>query len=190
MSSKDGSVTQLIDAAKIGNEIAAQALWDRYYKRLTRLARKLMPEMDRQVFDEEDVALSAMDTLFQRLRTGQLPDLYGREELWRWLAVVTSRKALGRLRYEHRKKRKSERAPSGNVEQVVSTAPPPDLELMITEEFERLLDRLGDDTLRQVALWKMDGATNDDIAQWLGCARRTVARKLELIRGIWSIEDH
>jgi RNA polymerase sigma factor (sigma-70 family) len=190
MSSTDGSVTRLIGDAKVGDEIAEQALWDRYYKKLMRLARQMMPEVDRQVADEEDIALSAMETLFARLRAGQLPDLYNRDELWSWLAVVTSRKALGRLRYEHRKKRRGERVADGNVEQLLSSSPPPDLEVMITEEFERLLDRLGDDTLRRVALWKMDGATNDEIAKSLNCARRTVARKLELIRSIWSNEDH
>jgi DNA-binding CsgD family transcriptional regulator len=31
----------------------------------------------------------------------------------------------------------------------------------------------------------MEGYTNDEIAERLGCARRTVARRLELIRKIW-----
>jgi DNA-binding CsgD family transcriptional regulator len=32
----------------------------------------------------------------------------------------------------------------------------------------------------------MEGYTNDEIAAQLGCARRTVARRLELIRKTWE----
>ena len=42
--------------------------------------------------------------------------------------------------------------------------------------------------LRQVALWRMEGYTSDEIAERLGCARRTVARRLDLIRKLWTAE--
>jgi DNA-binding CsgD family transcriptional regulator len=45
-----------------------------------------------------------------------------------------------------------------------------------------------DYTLRSVALWKMDGQSNHDIAARLGCAPRTVTRKLHRIRVLWSQE--
>jgi DNA-binding CsgD family transcriptional regulator len=50
----------------------------------------------------------------------------------------------------------------------------------------RLLELLGDETLRQVAVWKREGCTNDEVARRLDCSRRTVARKLETIRILWS----
>ncbi len=56
---------------------------------------------------------------------------------------------------------------------------------MMIEELDRLLDALGDPTLRQIATWKMEGYTNEEIAHRLGCARRTVYNKLELIRRRW-----
>ena len=56
---------------------------------------------------------------------------------------------------------------------------------MMAEECQRLLDVLEDDSLRQVALSRMEGYTNDEIAAQLGCARRTIARRLELIRKTW-----
>lgn len=55
----------------------------------------------------------------------------------------------------------------------------------MAEECQRLLDSLGDETLRNVALWKMEGYTNDEIAERLGCVTRTVERKLEMIRERW-----
>jgi DNA-directed RNA polymerase specialized sigma24 family protein len=32
----------------------------------------------------------------------------------------------------------------------------------------------------------VEGYTNDEIAEILGCVRRTVERKLERIRGLWT----
>ena len=49
----------------------------------------------------------------------------------------------------------------------------------------RLLTALGSDSLRQVALLRMEGYTGDEIADRLGCNRRTVTRKLDLIRRTW-----
>ena len=60
---------------------------------------------------------------------------------------------------------------------------------MMAEEFRRLLDCLGDDQLRQIALERMEGYTADEIAERIGCARRTVARRLELIRQLWGEEE-
>jgi DNA-directed RNA polymerase specialized sigma24 family protein len=40
--------------------------------------------------------------------------------------------------------------------------------------------------LRSVAQWKMEGYTNDEIADRLGCAIRSVERKLVAIRSIWN----
>jgi DNA-directed RNA polymerase specialized sigma24 family protein len=51
------------------------------------------------------------------------------------------------------------------------------------------LGRLGDDTLRQVALLKLEGYENAEIAARLNCALRTVERKLNLIRALWAEEE-
>ena len=58
----------------------------------------------------------------------------------------------------------------------------------MTEECHRLLARLGDETLRSVALWKMEGYTNIEIATKLGCVEQTVERKLRAVRQTWSKE--
>jgi DNA-directed RNA polymerase specialized sigma24 family protein len=54
-----------------------------------------------------------------------------------------------------------------------------------------LLDdpQLEDLKLRLVALMKMQGYTNVEIAAKLGCALRSVERKLRLIRTQWERED-
>ena len=42
--------------------------------------------------------------------------------------------------------------------------------------------------LRMIALWKLEGFTNEEIAKRIGFAQRTVANRLELIRKIWELE--
>jgi hypothetical protein len=39
--------------------------------------------------------------------------------------------------------------------------------------------------LQRIAAWKLEGHTVDEIASQLGCARRTMALRLELIRTLW-----
>ena len=67
--------------------------------------------------------------------------------------------------------------------------PTPEFAAMVAEEFQRLLDALEDDGLRDVAVRRMEGYTCDEIDDRLGCARRTVARRLDLIRKTW-LEYH
>jgi DNA-directed RNA polymerase specialized sigma24 family protein len=70
----------------------------------------------------------------------------------------------------------------------VGNEPTPELAAQLVEQYQILLERLGDDKLRQIAVWKLEGWTNGEIAGKLNCSRRTVIRKLETIRLIWSEE--
>jgi len=79
-------------------------------------------------------------------------------------------------------------AAEGLLAQLVAQEPTPEFAAMVAEETRRLLGRLEDEQLRQIALDRMEGYTTDEIAERLGCARRTVARRLDLIRQLWSDE--
>ena len=70
-------------------------------------------------------------------------------------------------------------------ERIASGDPTPEFAAMMAEEFHRRLDAL-DDELREGALLRLEGHSNDEIAARLGCARRTVARRLEQIRDAWA----
>lgn len=54
------------------------------------------------------------------------------------------------------------------------------------EECRRLLDGLDDERLRELATWKIEGLSNDEIAARTQCSVATVERKLRLIRSLWS----
>jgi DNA-directed RNA polymerase specialized sigma24 family protein len=58
----------------------------------------------------------------------------------------------------------------------------------VADECRRLLDLLPDPELRQIALWKVEGYTNEEIAARLDCVARTVERKVSRIRLLWKHE--
>jgi DNA-directed RNA polymerase specialized sigma24 family protein len=58
----------------------------------------------------------------------------------------------------------------------------------MAEECQRLLGMLTEPDLRSVALWKLEGYTNEEIAAKLGCVERTVERKVRRIRAVWNQE--
>jgi DNA-directed RNA polymerase specialized sigma24 family protein len=190
----DGSVTRLIGMLKGGDRAAAQRLWETYFGRLVGLARGRLRRASRGVSDEEDVALSAFESFYRRAEHGQFPQLKDRDDLWQLLFVLTVRKAINLVHYQGRKSRGGGRVQSLadleglGAEEVLGAEPSPELAAQMTEECQRLLDRLGDETLRTVALWKMEGYTNVEIAAKLGCVEQTVERKLRSIRTVWSDE--
>jgi DNA-directed RNA polymerase specialized sigma24 family protein len=192
--SSDVSVTRLIGMLKQGDRVASQQLWEAYFGRLVGLARARLENTVLRVADEEDVALSAFDSFFRRAERGQFPQLNDRDDLWQLLFVLTVRKAINLVHYEGRKSRGGGRVQSLQdlealgADQILDTEPSPELAAQMTEECQRLLARLGDETLRAVALWKMEGYTNIEIAAKLGCVEQTVERKLRAVRQVWSNE--
>lgn len=199
--SSGGSVTRWVTALKGGDPGAAQALWERYHRQLVALARERLRTARGRDADEEDVVQSAFHSFFQGVAKGRFPQLNDRDNLWRLLVVITARKALDQLAHEHSKRQGGGTVPgesriySGRqewddaaIEQIVGAEPTPEFAAQVAEECQRLLDLLGDESLCQVAVWKMEGLTNDEVAERLDCSRRTVARKLDTIRIIWSKE--
>ena len=196
---EDGSVTRWIGELKGGNPEAAQPLWERYFDRLVRLARQKLVAGRRRGADEdeEDAALSAFDSFCAGATRGRFPLLGDREDLWRLLVVITARKAGAQAQRRRAQKRGGDlfRIDAAGadededgliLEELAGSEPSPEFAAMIAEQYEQLLDRLGDDDLRRVAIWRLEGLTNDEIAEKLQCARRTVARRLDLIRKIWT----
>jgi DNA-directed RNA polymerase specialized sigma24 family protein len=195
----EGSVTRWIGPLKAGEVEAAQALWDRYFDGLVRLARTRLRDAPLAAADEEDVALSAIHCLCHGAAAGRFPQLADRDNLWRLLATIAAQKAIDLQRRETREKRGGGKT-RGEVElaagdteaslvaQVVGREPSPEFAAQLDEEYRRQLDRLEDDGLRQIAVWKMEGYENDEIARRLGCGVRTVERKLGVIRAMWQAD--
>jgi DNA-directed RNA polymerase specialized sigma24 family protein len=103
--SSEGSVTLWITLAKDGDSAAVDALWQRYFPKLVRLARKKLAGGPRRAADEEDVAQSAFKSFCLAAERGRFPDLAGRDSIWRLLLQMTARKAIDLRRHEGRQRR-------------------------------------------------------------------------------------
>jgi DNA-directed RNA polymerase specialized sigma24 family protein len=192
--SSDQSVTEWLHQLKReGNASGAQELWQRYFARLVELARQRLRGTPRRAADEEDVALSAFDSFCRGVENGRFPRLEDRDDLWHVLVMITTRKAADLANHERCQKRGGgEVVPASALDgadafaELSSREPDPAFAAEVAETCRFLLDALGDDTLRAVAAAKMEGLTNEEIAQRLGKSLPTIERKLHGIRAIWE----
>jgi DNA-directed RNA polymerase specialized sigma24 family protein len=198
MDPDDSSITLWLAQLQAGNPAAAQPLWERYFRRLVGLARAKLQGVPRRAADEEDVALSAFDSFCRRAADNRFPRLNDRDDLWRLLVTLTERRAIRLARHESRQKRggggspaRCPATPDGSASdsglgQLAGREPTPEFAAQVAEECRRLLEQLGDAELRSIAVWKMEGDTNEEIAGRIGSAPRTVERTLRLIRALWE----
>lgn len=189
------SVSQWITAVKTGDEAAATKIWERFFPKLTQLAHDRMSRAARQAHDKEDVALSAFNHFFSDARAGRFPKLIDRHDLWQILTVLTVRKIIDVRRADsatkrggHRVRGKSEPDEARSkqmLDELPSLEPGPEFIVDLVDEARFVLDRL-EPGLRQVAVLKMRGLTNAEIADNVNLTCRSVERKLERIRRQWQ----
>jgi DNA-directed RNA polymerase specialized sigma24 family protein len=195
--SSDQSITELLPRLINGDSIAEKRIWDAFFANLCRVAHHRLAGRGARGADEEDVALSAFASVCRRLQRGDFPELNSRDELWRLLVTVTERKAHTLLRDERRQKRGGGKLSGESVFQnldssqpcgldaIASADPTPEFEAAMAEAIRNLLSAL-DEPTRQIALLKVAGHRNEDIATQLNRSLPTIERKLKLIRSTWT----
>jgi len=196
------AVTQWIMHLAEGDQSAAEKIWNEYFTKLVRLARRKLDGMPFRDVDEEDVALSAMNSFCMGMMNQKFNALQNRTDLWKLLVTITARKATAKLRRHFAQKRgggqvrgesiflqnENDDFRNEGIGNILGNEPTPELATGVAENCQRLLDQLGDDTLKQIALLTLEGYRTEEIAVKLNCVRRTVERKLERIREIWEDE--
>src|SRR6516225_5792899 len=146
---------------------------------------------------DEEVALSAFDSLCRGAERGRFPQLDDRADLWRVLVTITARKAADLVQHERRRKRggghvrteadlAAAALEAGGIAQAPAHEPSPELAALMAEECRRLFDALPDESLRQVAALRLEGYTDREIAARLHCGLSTIERRLRTIRTVWA----
>jgi RNA polymerase sigma factor (sigma-70 family) len=197
----DDEVTLWLEGLATGDAAAAERIWQRYIRQMLTFARKRLAGTCRRVADEEDLVLSAFDSLCRRAEKGQFPDLKDRESLWKLLTTIIARKATAQIRHNLCQKRGAGKVsgeavlfqvdashPAAGLDRIAGAEPTPEFAAEMAEQCSRLLGSLPDDC-RQIALYKLEGYSNDQIAEKLNVAPRTIERKLASIRSIWQREE-
>jgi hypothetical protein len=154
---------------------------------------------------DEDVALSAFASFCRRAAEGRFPRLYDRKDLWQILLVIAFRKTCNEIKHECVRQPRNGRvvhisalAAGADLDEgalfndMISREPDPEMVAQTAEACRRLLDKLGSDELRQVALWKLAGHSNKEIGPMMdggnGRSLSTVERTLLEIRLRWEKE--
>ena len=184
-----------------GDESSASQLWNYCFPKLLSYSKKKLPGHLRRALDEEDVALSAFKSFCLAAAKGSFPQLEGRDDLWKLLLCIADRKAQNYVRRELREKRgggqvrgESIFETGGNsgelnavgIGNVAGGMASPEMLAQFTDDARAMIDMLQDDTVRTIALLRMAGYSVEEIAERLECGKRTVERRLTLIRRTWS----
>lgn len=182
---ESGSVSQWIQQVKAGEESAAANLWNRYQPQLLDIARRKLNGGKGGPADEEDVVLDALASFFHRTKGGRFPDLQDRESLWKLLVTITNRKAINQIAHDNRQKRgagktTTELNEAGTPQQNPDNAP--EYAMVVAESLAAMLESLSSDELREIAMAKLEGCSNQEIAERIDYSVPTVERRLRLIR--------
>jgi RNA polymerase sigma factor (sigma-70 family) len=70
-----------------------------------------------------------------------------------------------------------------------AAGPSPAEAAVLNEALERRLEALADPELRQIALLRLEGYTNREIADQFDCTERSIERRTERIRNKWTLYD-
>lgn len=196
-SHSNSSITQWIVDLRNKDIDATRKIWNRFVDRLTLIANKRLRNSKCRITDGEAVAADAFSDFFMR-GPDEFGKLVDRNDLWQILVVITERRAIDAIRRESNQRRGGGKvfgedngfeAVDGQCKDWLNSFPasdnPPDIELMLIEAFEERLSRLDSELLRQIAIDKMHGLSNLEIAETHHISLRSVERKLALIRQTW-----
>ncbi len=204
--SSEGSITRWIADLELGNsdratERAQEELWVRYFRRLMGLAKLKLGDTPRAAADEEDVAINALHSFFSGVPQGRFPKLHDRNSLWPLLAKITAHKAIDQRRQSQAKKYGAGKVRGHSAIFGTEDGPPdwsdallddelrPDFLVAMAERCQRLMGRLRDDQMREIARRKLEGYNNAEIAKELDVVERTIERRLGMIRDYWAKEE-
>jgi RNA polymerase sigma factor (sigma-70 family) len=187
-------ITLWLEGLKEGDELGVERIVSRYFEPIVNLVRRRLPSSVRRITDEEDVALSALNSFIVRAQAGQFGKLENRNDLWKVLVTISLRKAGKYVKRESAQKRGGRDVRGESVfketegrgmEQVADDRPLPDEDVDSRECAESILaflENLDDKKLRHIAVYKSEGLSDASIAEKLNCSTKTVQRKMHLLR--------
>jgi len=190
----DDPVSLWIDQLRNANEGAARRVWEHFSSRLFAIARRKLRLDTRRVYDEEDAVQSMFRSICTGMAEGRFPDLRDRDSLWSLMLVITSQKISNRHRFDQQQRRDIRRTLSDSIftnsEQsegiLLSREPTPEFAAELEETCQHLFETLDDPDLKQIALFRLEGYTDEEIAEKLNCSRRMVQRRMTMIRRAWE----
>jgi eukaryotic-like serine/threonine-protein kinase len=184
-SQPNGTSLLLLEQLQQGDDGAAEALFARYFERLTALARSRLSRRLASRTDPEDIVMSVYRSFFIGARMGRFTVSRG-GDLWRLLASITKHKLLREIRYHEADRRsvdiESPLDPNGEGRfPGRQLDPSPYAAAALAEEVEWVLAQL-DPFGRRVLELRLQGAQLAEIGLDTGRSERTIRRILARAR--------
>jgi RNA polymerase sigma-70 factor (ECF subfamily) len=181
----------------VGEEQIVQEFWERYGASLQRLAKSRMVPALQQRVGAEDVVQSVCRTFFRRAGQHEF-ELRGTDSLWRLLCAITLTKVRQHARFHYRECRTPDRETplagedssreAGAGDRPARPADPtPDEIAAFADQMQRLFAVLSEEE-QALVRGKLEGLTQIEIAELVGCSERTVRRLLDSVRKRWEKE--
>ncbi|WP_422927853.1 ECF-type sigma factor [Singulisphaera sp. PoT] len=177
-----GTSLILLERYRDGDDQAAEALFARYFERLTALARsRLAPRLARRT-DPEDIVLSVYRSFFVEARQGRYTLSRG-GDLWRLLASITRHKLLRQVRHQTAERRSVDlERPLASDDLLAHEAGPTAEEaIILADELEQIFSHASEFERRVLEL-RLQGLLISEIAEDTGRSERSVRRALAQIR--------
>lgn len=179
----------LLERVRQGDAHAEEAIFARYFERLTLLARRRLSTRLLRRVDPEDIVLSAYRSFFMAARDGRF--VLGRGgDLWNLLASITRHKLLRQARRQRAERRTIDREVGLRAADETAAAsahqPRPEAVAALADELDWLLARLSPfgQTVLELRLQGTDLAA---IATATGRSERTVRRLMGEIRHLMEM---
>jgi len=166
----------------------AQKLVDRYADRLMGLARKRISQRLASRVDPEDIVQSVFRTFFRRVKENKF-SIADHDDLIRLLMRITVHKTLRQVAYHKAAKRDpSAETPQGEEHQermleLLDGEPTPEAVNVFEDQMVHFFAKLKPDE-RKILEMRMEGYSNEEIAEKLGTYDRKIRRSAERIRAL------
>ncbi|QDT08487.1 RNA polymerase sigma factor [Planctomycetes bacterium K23_9] len=159
-----------------GDPETVQQFWEQYGGPLRRVAERQIADRLRTRVDADDIVQSACRTFFRRIGEGQF-EIEDTESLWRLLLTITLNKARMQARFHTRDRRSIGREQA--IPQSGAMQPKSSHSFLADVDFADFLEHVFthlDQEQRQILTMTLDGKTQLEISETIGCSERTVRR--------------
>ena len=187
-----GSISRWIPRLRECDDSATMRIWDRYKAQMRAVAHRELGSTPRSVADEDDVVVSAFAAFLRRTSAGAYDSMSNRDDLWRLLGTITRTYAWKQSRFLTRLRRfvtQGDRQRDEDIlKSLIGRNPPPEMLVSLSETLAKLLHKLEAPELRELAMDRLSGYTNEEIATKQGRSVRTIERRLAMVRSVWERE--
>jgi len=178
--------TELIDRLSRGEPEAIRWLWGQANERLLPYVRSKVKSIGDRALDAEDVLIAVFSRLCSSLQKNAFANLQAMDDLWTVLMVLTKRQLATEARRQTATKRggrmtRRSWSAAHDTHRASATAT-----FVYRDTLSQAIADLGVDELREVALLRIEGHDNSEIAARLNVSLRTVERRISIIRERWK----